>query len=404
MVADLGLGKSLDMSSRLTMIAGTPSFVAPEQAQGEPLDPRADQYSLAALTYLLLAAGRRSRHASLSAAAAPGAAAAAVDRRSGRTRPRSRPSSAAGSRPTARTGGPTSRRTSPRWRPRSAPVRRRRTPEPWLPLDPQLTQPGAAALAAGRRRAAAGAGAAAAYAGAGCWPSAVAAAGPRGGAGVGRLRRRAARSDAEVDGRPTTSRLAERDRARRVGPARSPTDGWRPPGADDRLPGAVGRHAPTAGRDPESTPRASSSACCPATELPDAVPAAPRVRDGRRAGRRRRPLAATSATVVYTRLPRRRHRRAGRPGDRRPAALGPGAQRTTRAPPTGCSTTSTSTACDGRSVVGRGRDPLEQVGHPLAVRLAPGDRDGGVRLGRSPAAAASAPSPPAGSRRRGRSP
>lgn len=71
MVADLGLGKALDMSSRLTMIAGTPTFVAPEQAQGEPLDPRADQYSLAALTYLLLSGRAPYRHASLSAAAAP---------------------------------------------------------------------------------------------------------------------------------------------------------------------------------------------------------------------------------------------------------------------------------------------------------------------------------------------
>ena len=73
MVGDLGLGKALDMSSRLTMIAGTPSFVAPEQAQGEGLDARADQYSLAALSYLLLAGRAPYAHASLSAAAAPGA-------------------------------------------------------------------------------------------------------------------------------------------------------------------------------------------------------------------------------------------------------------------------------------------------------------------------------------------
>ncbi|MEP9363216.1 serine/threonine-protein kinase [Nocardioides sp. CN2-186] len=72
MVADLGLGKSLDMSSRLTMIGGTPSFVAPEQAQGEPLDPRADLYSLAAITYLLLTGTAPYSHASLTAAASPG--------------------------------------------------------------------------------------------------------------------------------------------------------------------------------------------------------------------------------------------------------------------------------------------------------------------------------------------
>ena len=35
MVGDLGLGKALDMSSRLTMIGGTPTYVAPEQALGE---------------------------------------------------------------------------------------------------------------------------------------------------------------------------------------------------------------------------------------------------------------------------------------------------------------------------------------------------------------------------------
>ncbi len=72
MLGDLGLGKALDMSSRLTMIAGTPTFVAPEQAQGEPLDGRADQYSLAALTYLLFTGRAPYAHATLAAAAAPG--------------------------------------------------------------------------------------------------------------------------------------------------------------------------------------------------------------------------------------------------------------------------------------------------------------------------------------------
>ena len=71
MVGDLGLGKALDVSSRLTMIAGTPSFVAPEQAQGEHLDARADQFSLAALTFLMLSGRPPYSHSSLSAAAAP---------------------------------------------------------------------------------------------------------------------------------------------------------------------------------------------------------------------------------------------------------------------------------------------------------------------------------------------
>jgi len=72
MVGDLGLGKTVDMSSRLTMIAGTPTFVAPEQAQGERIDARADQYSLAALAYLLLTGRPPHRHATLAAAANPG--------------------------------------------------------------------------------------------------------------------------------------------------------------------------------------------------------------------------------------------------------------------------------------------------------------------------------------------
>jgi serine/threonine protein kinase len=71
MVGDLGLGKALDVSSRLTMIAGTPSYVAPEQAQGEHLDARADQFSLAALAFLLLSGRPAYAHSSLSAAAEP---------------------------------------------------------------------------------------------------------------------------------------------------------------------------------------------------------------------------------------------------------------------------------------------------------------------------------------------
>jgi eukaryotic-like serine/threonine-protein kinase len=71
MIGDLGLGKALDVSSRLTMIAGTPSFVAPEQAQGEHLDARADQFSLAALAFLMLNGRPPYSHSSLSAAAAP---------------------------------------------------------------------------------------------------------------------------------------------------------------------------------------------------------------------------------------------------------------------------------------------------------------------------------------------
>lgn len=71
MLGDLGLGKAMDMSSRLTMIGGTPQFVAPEQAQGEALDARADQFSLAALAYLLLAGRAPYDHASLTAAADP---------------------------------------------------------------------------------------------------------------------------------------------------------------------------------------------------------------------------------------------------------------------------------------------------------------------------------------------
>jgi serine/threonine protein kinase len=143
MVGDLGLGKALDMSSRLTLAGGTPSFVAPEQAAGEPLDPSADQYSLATVAYLLLTGRRPFSHADLHDAAEPGpvpslstqhqpfdAAVEAVVRRGLDRHPADRyPSvtdfSTALAAALLETTGETPATTS--------------AGRPWLPMDPQLT-------------------------------------------------------------------------------------------------------------------------------------------------------------------------------------------------------------------------------------------------------------------------
>jgi len=71
MLGDLGLGKALDASSRLTMVAGTPSYVAPEQARAETPTARADQYSLGVLAYLLLSGRAAYTHETLQQAARP---------------------------------------------------------------------------------------------------------------------------------------------------------------------------------------------------------------------------------------------------------------------------------------------------------------------------------------------
>ena len=55
LIADLGVAKSMLDAVGATMTAGTPSYMAPEQAMGvAPLDRRADIYSLTAVTYAML--------------------------------------------------------------------------------------------------------------------------------------------------------------------------------------------------------------------------------------------------------------------------------------------------------------------------------------------------------------
>ena len=55
LIADLGVAKSMIDAVGATLTAGTPSYMAPEQAAGVlPLDRRADIYSLTAVAYALL--------------------------------------------------------------------------------------------------------------------------------------------------------------------------------------------------------------------------------------------------------------------------------------------------------------------------------------------------------------
>lgn len=54
LLADLGVAKEMIGQQGMTMTAGTPAFMAPEQATGQPLDPRADIYAMACVTYAVL--------------------------------------------------------------------------------------------------------------------------------------------------------------------------------------------------------------------------------------------------------------------------------------------------------------------------------------------------------------
>lgn len=54
LLADLGVAKEMIDQQGLTMTAGTPAYMAPEQATGRPVDERADIYAMACVTYAVL--------------------------------------------------------------------------------------------------------------------------------------------------------------------------------------------------------------------------------------------------------------------------------------------------------------------------------------------------------------
>ena len=117
--------------------------MAPEQAQGEHLDARADQYSLAALTFLMLTGRPPYSHSSLSPRPPPRRRRRRCRRRSDRSPRRSTTSYAAGSRADRDDRFPDVPAYVAALREALGRVRGRGSlPRRWLPVDPELTQPG----------------------------------------------------------------------------------------------------------------------------------------------------------------------------------------------------------------------------------------------------------------------
>ncbi|WP_202388278.1 serine/threonine-protein kinase [Nocardioides flavescens] len=298
MVGDLGLGKALDVSSRLTMVAGTPTFVSPEQASAESPDARADQYSLAALAYLLLSGRPPFAHVSLAAAQSPGELA---------------PLSVPEREFPGEVDAVLRRALAPDREERFPDVTafvtafaealdgvvdadaRTQVTRPWLERDPDLTQPGprptqapaAATLpvaAAPRRRRA--------------WPVLVGvgivalALGAGGGWAVQRASQPTERTVFDSDGNISVTVPASWDRADAV-------DDWQPPGSSDEV------SALSVGTDPtwnEGDGEGVFAALLEGDSLPDQVPQHPECASAGRAVEDTQD-GDSSVTVVYSGCP-----------------------------------------------------------------------------------------------------
>ena len=296
MVGDLGLEKALDMTSRLTMVAGTPTYVAPEQAAAEAPDARADQYSLAALAFLLLTGRPPFTHASLSDAMNP----STLPPVSTPERPFPPAVEQVLRRGLARDRDdryPTSPSSSTRWRRRSV-----RSPPGRPPSRGSTATPSYPARAATHRATRLGrparAGAAA--------PARPSARGAR----AGRARRAGPRRGSRVRrSAPARPDRAHRHRRTRHLSVTVPTawdradarDGWKPPNADGDLP-ALSVGTSTDWATQEGNGEGVFVALLPGTELPEQLPQHPECEIAGRAIETAR-TGTTRDTVVYADCP-----------------------------------------------------------------------------------------------------